>query len=100
MIPGGMLAGRLVDLTFYDNGTARGTSGNIMLEVSWEEPQQGQIAISHINAHPAAAGCPAGQVGIYNFTFQGDCNTAVAQAVQDSCEHRRRTLDGLQGRRQ
>ena len=42
MIPGGILAGRMVNLTFYQGGMARGNSGSIVLEVTWQEVFAGE----------------------------------------------------------
>lgn len=99
MIRGGMLAGRMVDLTFYQNHVARGTSGAIMLEVAWQV-EGNVLSITHRDAIPEAARCPVDQVGTYNLAFSPDCTTVTATSITDLCEHRRRTLHQLQGRRQ
>jgi len=99
MIPGGILAGRMVELTFYDNGMARGTSGSIVLDQSWER-EGNVITIVHMNAIPPAAACRVEFVGRYSLSFGADCNSVVASSIEDPCEHRRRTLDGLRARRQ
>lgn len=99
MIQGGMLAGRPVELTFYDNGTARGVSGAIILDQAWTL-EGNSLTVRHIDSVPPAAACPVEQVGIYSIEFSGDCNTVTATSVTDPCEHRRRTLHGLRVRRQ
>jgi hypothetical protein len=58
------------------------------------------VSIDHVNAIPPAAACPTGVVGRYTLTFGTDCNTVQATSIEDGCEHRRRTLNGLQARRQ
>jgi hypothetical protein len=99
MIPGGPLAGRPLELTFYQGGMARGTSGVVVLDQSWQ--QNGDVvSIDHVNAIPPAAACPAGVVGRYTLSFGADCNSVQAVSIEDGCEHRRRTLSGLQARRQ
>jgi hypothetical protein len=99
MIPGGVLAGRPVELTFYQGGTARGISGSVVLDQSWQRSGD-VLSVSHINAIPPAAACPAGVVGRYTLAFGSECNEVRASSIEDGCEHRRRTLDGLQARRQ
>ena len=99
MIPGGILAGRMVDLTFYPNGMARGTSGSIVLDQSWQR-EGDVISIVHVNAIPPAAACRVDYVGRYSLTFEEACNAVIARSIEDLCEHRRRTLDGLRARRQ
>jgi hypothetical protein len=99
MIPGGILAGRMVELTFYENGMARGTSGSIVLDQSWER-EGNVVSIVHVNAIPPAAACRVDYVGRYSLAFDEDCNSVVATSIEDLCEHRRRTLDGLRARRQ
>lgn len=99
MIPGGPLAGRPLDLTFYQGGTARGTSGVVVLDQNWQRSGD-VVSIDHVNAIPPAAACPVGVVGRYTLSFGSDCNTVQATSIEDGCEHRRRTLSGLQARRQ
>ena len=99
LIRGGVLAGRMVELTFWDNHVARGTAGAIMLEVSWEF-EQGVLSIIHRDSLPPAAACRLDQVGRYRVEFSADCRSALVSSIDDSCEHRRRTLDALQTRRQ
>jgi hypothetical protein len=99
MVRGGVLAGRMVELTFYPNHVARGTSGAIMLEVSWEV-EGNTLSIIHRDSLPPAAACRLDQVGTYSFDFSSDCGTVNSRSLTDTCEHRRRTLDALQLRRQ
>lgn len=99
MIPGGILAGRMLELTFYDNGMARGSSGSIVLDQSWTR-EGNVVSIVHVNSIPPAAACRVDYVGQYNLDFAEDCNSVFATSVEDLCEHRRRTIDGLRARRQ
>lgn len=99
LIPGGILAGRMIELTFYDNGMARGTSGSIVLDQTWER-EGDVVSIVHVNSIPPAAACRVDYVGRYTLAFSEGCNAVVASSVEDLCEHRRRTLDGLNARRQ
>ena len=99
VIPGGILMGQPVTLTFYENGMARGTSGNIILDVGWQR-QGNELSIVHQAAVPPAAGCRVDQVGRYTISFEGDCSSVVSRSLEDTCEHRRRTLDGLRVIRQ
>jgi hypothetical protein len=98
MIPGGPLAGRPLDLTFYQGGAARGTTGVVVLDQSWQRNGD-VVSIDHVNAIPPAAACPAGVIGRYTLSFGSDCNTVSATSIEDGCEHRRRTLNGLQAQR-
>jgi hypothetical protein len=98
MVQGGVLAGRMVELTFWDNAVARGTSGAIMLEVAWET-EGGTLTIVHRDSIPPAAACRVDQVGVYSLVFSDACSRVVATSVDDSCEHRRRTLHDLHARR-
>jgi hypothetical protein len=99
MVRGGVLAGRMVDLTFYQNHVARGTSGAIMLEVEWHVDGN-VLSITHRDSIPEAARCPVDVVGTYNVAFSPDCSSVTATSITDLCEHRRRTLDQLEGHRQ
>jgi len=99
MIRGGMLAGRMVSLTFYSEGLARGMSGQIRLDVEYQY-EDNTLTIVHHDADPPPAGCPVSQVGVYRLDFSPDCGNVTAYSVSDPCEHRRRTLDRLRARRQ
>ncbi len=98
LVQAGVLAGRPVELTFWENGICRGTSGSIMLEVAWEV-EGNELSIIHRDSIPPAAACRTELVGRYSLNFSADCSSLQVMGIEDLCEHRRRTLHALRGRR-
>lgn len=96
--PAGMLRGNGITFTFWNNGTARGSSGSISLNSRWSR-EGNLVTINDIDAHPSYAACPASQTGRYTLSFSQDCRSVHVVDGGDICRHRNQTLAGLQARR-
>lgn len=98
MVPGGIMAGRVVTFVFQPDGTATGTVSTIQVNSNFTRTGE-LFEISDISGTPAVAACPPHQLGRYTLTFDGSCNTVEVVGADDECNHRRLTLAGLRAQR-
>ncbi len=98
IVPGGIMAGRVVTFVFNADGTATGTVSTIQVNSSYTRDGD-SFQIVDISGTPAIAACPAHQVGYYTLNFNESCTEVEVVGSNDPCNHRRLTLTGLQARR-